>query len=437
MKRRKKVETKDVQMMRKTNMRIFPTYKRLAWDYLFFYTIDFLFLTQIKGISAADVMLKSTFYAFFSMALQIPANIIVEFLGRKNSIILGNILNCLYMVMIMMSRNLIDLIIAEFFSAMSFTIKNIVEPSLLNESIPPSRYKSQIYSKISSKGASGYYVIGAISKVIAGALFTINGYLPIILSLLILVLVTVLSIGFIEPVKKKKKGNAVLIYRVEMRNVKEGFAFVLKSERLKALILCASLIYSLLSILSTYHVSLQEDIGLSSFVIGIIAAIGGLASAYASKMQAKFHNKFRNQSLFTICMLLSISTIIAGIFGIKAQTYIVLLVMVIASFFVYKFGMGMFYTIIDRYLRNFSNEKIDTKIFAAYNLFRNVFRMLAGLLASFLLDKMATVYCMIVIGVLFTIMYILLEKYMKTRVGLKPEEYSKEERKYDELNQVK
>ena len=34
------------------------------------------------------------------------------------------------------------------------------------------------------------------------------------------------------------------------------------------------------------------------------------------------------------------------------------------------------------------------------------------------------------------IMYtIIMDKYMKTRVGLKPEEYSKEERKYDELNQ--
>ena len=67
----------EVRMMRKTNMRIFPIYKRLAWDYLFFYTIDFLFLTQIKNISASDVMLKSTFYAFFSIILQIPANIIV------------------------------------------------------------------------------------------------------------------------------------------------------------------------------------------------------------------------------------------------------------------------------------------------------------------------------------------------------------------------
>ena len=427
----------DVRMMRKTNMRIFPTYKKLAWDYLFFYTIDFLFLTQVKGISASDVMLKSTFYAFFSIVLQLPANVIVEFLGRKNSVILGNVLSCLYMVIIMMSRSLFDLIVAEFFSAMSFTIKNVAEPSLLNESIPPSRYKSQIFSKISAKGASGYYLFNAISKVIAGALFAINGYIPVALSLAVLIIVTILSIGFIEPIKKKKKGNAVLMYKTEMRNVKEGFTFVLKSERLKALILCASLIYALLSILQTYHVSLQKDIGLSSFIIGIIAAIGGLASSYASKTQAQFHNKFRNQSLFTICMILSISTIIAGAFGIGAEKYIILLLIVILSFFIYNFGMGMFHTIIDKYLRNFSNEKIDTKIFAAYNLFRSVFRMLAGLLASFLLDKMATVYCMIVIGVLFTIIYILLGKYMKTRVGLKPEEYSNEERKFDELNQAK
>ena len=427
----------NVQMMRKTNMRIFPTYKRLAWDYLFFYTIDFLFLTQIKGISAADVMLKGTFYAFFSIALQIPANIIVEFLGRKNSVILGNILSCLYIVMIMMSGSLFDLIIAEFFSAISFSIKNVAEPSLLNESIPPSRYKSQIYSKISAKGASGFYFFDAVSRIIAGVLFTVNAYLPIMLSLLVLIIVTILSIGFIEPVKKKKKGNAVLMYKVEMKNVKEGFAFVLKSERLKALILCAALIYTLLQISSTYNVSLEENIGLSSVIIGTIAAIGGIISSVASKYQDKFHNKFKNKSLITIAMLLSVSVILAGVVGIGAKQSMILLLFVILSIFIYNFCLGMFHTIIDKYLRNFSNEKIDTKIFAAYNLFRNVFRMLGTLLASFLLDKMTTTYCMIIIGVLFTIIYFLLGKYMKTRVGLKPEEYSNEERKYDELNQVK
>ena len=100
----------ETQKMRKVNMRIFPTYKKLAWDYLFYYVVEFLFLTQVKGISGADVVLKSTFYAFFSIIMQIPANIMVEFLGRKNSIILGNVLNCFYMLIIMLSRNLFDLI---------------------------------------------------------------------------------------------------------------------------------------------------------------------------------------------------------------------------------------------------------------------------------------------------------------------------------------
>lgn len=425
----------EIQMMRKTNMRIFPLYKKLGWDYLFFYTIDFLFLTQIKGISASDVVLKSTFYAFFSIIVQIPANIVVEFLGRKNSAILGNILNCIYMVIIMLSRNLFDLIIAEFFCAIAFSIKNIAEPSLLNESIPPSRYKGQIFSRISAKGASGYYILNSISKIIAGFLFAINGYLPVICSLTILIIVTILSIGFIEPIKKKKTNNK-LMYKEQIKDIKDGFVFILKSERLKALILCASLIDALIWILSTYHVSLQEELRLSSVIIGIVAAIGSFISAYASRAQNKFHEKFRNKSLFVISMLLSISTVIAGIFGIKAQEHILLLLIVIVTFLIYSFGNGMYSTIIDKYLRNFANQSIDTKIFAAKNLFRNVFRMIVGMLASFLLDKTTTAYGMIVIGIIFTIIFVLVEKYMKNRVGLKPEEYSKIERKYDEQKET-
>ena len=130
-------EKEAKQYMRKRNMKIFPTYKMLAWDYLFFYAIDFLFLTQVKGISPANIVLKTSFYALFNILLQIPASIVVEFIGRKNSAVLGNVLGCLYIVMLMLSRNLQDLIIADFVSAMAFSIKNTAEPSLLNSSIPP------------------------------------------------------------------------------------------------------------------------------------------------------------------------------------------------------------------------------------------------------------------------------------------------------------
>ena len=59
------------------------------------------------------------------------------------------------------------------------------------------------------------------------------------------------------------------------------------------------------------------------------------------------------------------------------------------------------------------------------------------LFASFLIDKMTTTYCMIIMGIIFTFTYIMMEKYMQTRVGLRPEEYSKEETKYDEQRKFK
>ena len=55
----------DRQKMRKRNIKLFPIYKMISWDFLFFYTIDFLFLTQIKNIEAADVVLMTDMKSFF------------------------------------------------------------------------------------------------------------------------------------------------------------------------------------------------------------------------------------------------------------------------------------------------------------------------------------------------------------------------------------
>ena len=361
----------DIQM-RKRNMKLFPTYKKIAWDYLFYYSIDFLFLTQIKHISPADIVLASSMKSLFGIFIQIPANVIVEFLGRKNSIILGNILNCLYMVIFMMTGNLFDLIIAKFISSLASSIKDIAEPSLLNTSIPPSKYKSNIFAKINAKGASGYYILGAITKIIAGFLFEINGYLPMICSLLSLIIVTIISIFFIEPVKKQKSINKETSIMEQLKDIKEGFTFILKSERLKALILSASFIVSLLSILVNYQTNLMQEIGTPAFLIGIISAILSISSSYASKKQDKFNSKFKNKSIILMALMASISTIIAGMLGLKAKQIPILLLLIVLAFAISKFAHGMYYTIMDRYFRNFTNKDIDTKIFAVKNLFVNI-----------------------------------------------------------------
>lgn len=433
------METKEEkQKMRKRNMKLFPIYKMLSWDLLFFYTINFLFLTQVKNISASEVVLTDSFYALFVMILQIPINIIIAFLGKKKSLVLGNFTLVVYITIVIFSRNIYDLILANFISALGYGIKETVQVALLKESIPPSKYKNQIFSKINSKGATGYYVLNMISQIVAGYLFTINGYVPMICTLVILIIATLISTQFIEPNKKAKVNLKETIDMEEIKDIKSGFKFVLKSERLKALILSATFISTLLTILDNYEVNLLENIKLSSIIIGCAGAMNSLISAIASKRENKFNNIFKNKSLTVLSLGLSISAIIAGICGVlKIKENIIGILIILSSYImILGFVYGMYYTIIDRYLMNFANKEIDTKITAIYNLIRSAFRVVFGFLASFILGIASSANALIIVGTIFTIIFIGINKYMKTRLGLKPEEYSKDERKYDEFKDV-
>lgn len=433
------METKEEkQKMRKRNMKLFPIYKMLSWDLLFYYTINFLFLTQVKNISASEVVLTDSFYALFVMILQIPINIIIAFLGKKKSLVLGNFSLVVYITIVIFSRNIYDLILANFISALGYGIKETVQVALLKESIPPSKYKNQIFSKINSKGATGYYVLNMISQIVAGYLFTINGYVPMICTLVILIIATLISTQFIEPNKKAKVNLKETIDMEEIKDIKSGFKFVLKSERLKALILSATFISTLLTILDNYEVNLLENIKLSSIIIGCAGAMNSLISAIASKRENKFNNIFKNKSLTVLSLGLSISAIIAGICGVlKIKENIIGILIILSSYImILGFVYGMYYTIIDRYLMNFANKEIDTKITAIYNLIRSAFRVVFGFLASFILGIASSANALIIVGTIFTIIFIGINKYMKTRLGLKPEEYSKDERKYDEFKDV-
>ena len=433
------METKEEkQKMRKRNMKLFPIYKMLSWDLLFFYTINFLFLTQVKNISAAEVVLTDSFYALFVMILQIPINIIIAFLGKKKSLVLGNFTLVVYITIVIFSRNIYDLILANFISALGYGIKETVQVALLKESIPPSKYKNQIFSKINSKGATGYYVLNMISQIVAGYLFTINGYVPMICTLVILIIATLISTQFIEPNKKAKVNLKETMDMEEIKDIKSGFKFVLKSERLKALILSATFISTLLTILDNYEVNFLENIKLSSIIIGCAGAMESLISAIASKRENKFNNIFKNKSLTVLSLGLSISAIIAGICGVlKIKENIIGILIILSSYImILGFVYGMYYTIIDRYLMNFANKEIDTKITAIYNLIRSAFRVVFGFLASFILGIASSANALIIVGTIFTIIFIGINKYMKTRLGLKPEEYSKDERKYDEFKDV-
>lgn len=103
------------------------------------------------------------------------------------------------------------------------------------------------------------------------------------------------------------------------------------------------------------------------------------------------------------------------------------MILVLISFGIRAIVKGPFYTLAKRYLSSFASSNTRTKIYSATYMFENICGVVIAFFASKLLEITTTAYVFVMIGCFFTFIFMLLLKYMKTRVGLKPEEYKKED----------
>lgn len=407
------------------NLKLFPKYRRISRDFLFFYTINILFLTQVKNIDISAVVLVDTFYSLFVVFAQVPATMLIEKIGRKKSIILGNFLNAIYLFLVINASNLFNLIIAEVTCAMAFSLKDVAEHAILNESIASVKEeKSKIFSKAQGEAISGYYILSAISMVLSGFLYEINGYIPITISLIIVIIALIISTRFDEPQKAVEESK-------ESKSLKEAIEFVLKSDRCKSLLLFSGIFYGIFTVLATYEVSLLEELNVSSKYIGIIFALLNIVSAFSSSAEKIFQEKFKNRTLSVLGVFLALSCLISGLVSYLKLPISIAILIIIILYMIKYMSVGLYNVLYIKYLSNFTNSKIDTKIFAINSFLASIFSIIFGIIASVLVKFMPTNKSMIIFGTLSLVSILLTLKYMKKRVGLKPEEYSEIELKYD------
>lgn len=120
----------------KINIKLYPIYKMFSWDLLFYYAIIFLFLTQVKGISASDVLLGESLYPLFKFIFQIPVTWFIDRFGKRKSLIVGNIFVALSILTFIFTLNFSFVVIAQFFSAIGYVLKGTAESNILYDSIP-------------------------------------------------------------------------------------------------------------------------------------------------------------------------------------------------------------------------------------------------------------------------------------------------------------
>ena len=168
---------------KKFNSKIFPIYKLFAWDLLFYYSISFLFLTQNKGLSASQVLFAEAFYPIFKLVSQIPCVNIIEIIGKRKSLILGNISVALGILFLILGSGISSAIIFNIITAFGYSIKGIGEATILSDFVQDEEHPRTAYADLDGKGSSYWYCFDGITAFFCGFLYVFNNYLPIILSL--------------------------------------------------------------------------------------------------------------------------------------------------------------------------------------------------------------------------------------------------------------
>lgn len=409
------------------NLKLYPRYRRLARDFLFFYTINVLFLTQIKKIDMSAVVLVDTFYSLFVVILQIPISLIIDKVGRKKGIILGNLCNVIYLILVMNSSNSFHLICAELLSASGFSFKDIAETALLNESIEEAQEeKSKLFAHIQGKAVSGYYILSAVSMIISGFIYGINPYLPMIFSLIITIIVLLMSTRFSEPVlvniEKENKDRITL---------KASILFAFKSKRCRSILLFGSVFFGVISVLATYEICLIEELNIPTGIIGIMFAALNIISAVSSNAQNKVQNIFKNKTLTFLGISISLVCVFAGM-AANMNASILIIMGIITVLYILKYWIvGVYLVLISKYLSNFTDERIDTRLFAIYSFTTSIISAIFGIVAARFVEVMSTADAMITFGSVTLVIFLVVLIYIKNKLGLKPEEYSEYELQFD------
>lgn len=411
----------DIAM--KYNRRIYPVYKAIGWDPLFYSTIIFLFLTQVKGIEATQVLYADSAYAFFCLIFQLPSAILIEKLGSRKALILGNFLVTIQIAIMLFINHFIVLLLAYMILALGTTMKDITECTVLYDATKICKGKNSM-GKIDAKGSSASYVLQAISSVMSGFLFVVNPYIPLILSTALSFLTVVIAYRFEEIQVEVKKSTTI---QETVKDMKEGFQFIFHSKRLKSLLLFVALFSGVLMMISTYEKSLLKDLEIQAQYFGIIFAFLTMVQCFSVHSQNVIHKKFKNKTLAFLSIPIFISFMIIGIVVAYSFSPIFTIVVVLAMFSVQHFLRAPYWTLENKYVTNFTNDSIRVKILSAKKTMKAIFNIVISFVGGLLLEYYSTSEAYFIIGIIGLIIILLTLKYMQNRVGLKPEEYDREE----------
>ena len=420
------------------NISLLKIHKMLASDLLFFYTTYILFLINVRNLQMSSIVLAGALYGIFKVVCQVPSVMIIEKLGYKASIIIGDVLLIVAIVLIIFATNPIILYLAYLFMGMGYPIKDNSEESMLLYSIPNTEKKSENFAKILGKSFSKFFAVAAISGGMSGFLFKVNPYIPLILCCMTFVIslrIVFLLHPFDQDDRKKIETEEEFVKKKEkyLKELGLGFKYIFSSKRLIALFGFVAVFYSSIQVMNNYEIEYLNFLKVSPELIGIVYAITQIVSAIGSRYAEKVHRRFKNRTLTIIGVLFGLTIFIAGLLYKFKINYYLIIAFILMLYMVRYFCMSSYYVLIKKYMSNFAGKKILSKIYSAYAIVCGISTFFMGIIATFIVKNNEMDISIVLFGAITLIGIMIILAFMRSRIGLKADDYNKSDISFTEF----
>ena len=195
---------------------------------------------------------------------------------------------------------------------------------------------------------------------------------------------------------------------------------------MRSYLIFAAVFYGLIKTMSTYKSDLLTNVGVTEEQFSMIYAALTLIAAVSVTFSRKIQRFFKNKTLTVLSLSYIISMIFIGTIAISVTNSIAL-PFILIFYIVTRICDSQWQITEYTYLRNFTTQESRNKITFTYELITGIGASIISLFGAVILDSLNIKYAIILLGLLFLAVMIVILDYMRSRFGLKPKQYSKED----------
>ncbi len=384
------------------NIKTYYIYSAFA-ELLILGPIIILFLIA-KGLSFTEIMTLQSIAAISVVIFEVPTGAVADKMGRKVSMILGSGLWALSLFIYIVGKVFIIFVLAEVIFSLGTSFKSGADTALIYDSLKVLGREDD-FSQVEGRARSFILYSQAVGSIIAGFVYDINIFLPMIISIGFMIITILITLNFKEPEMADEEEFSPGSYFTQ---IKESAQYILNHEKIKAILLFSIVFFIFYRTGFFYFQPYMEAVNIPVKYFGVIFFLFNIVAAVTSRKSYIIMEKTKPRTLLFTGSLMIASFAILGVVKVWPGVLAILL---------QQMARGLYKPVTRKYLNKHIPSKKRATILSFQSLSTSVAVALTLPLMGILKDSTDIFTSHWVLFVAMIILMFMTNIYMNKRLG--------------------